>query len=59
MTTKPKKAVSEDAPTTDYEVISRIDHDGVTYEVGDMVALTEGQAAALLGQAVKAAPAAA
>lgn len=59
MVTKAKKPVANDGPTTDYEVISRLDHDGATYEVGDTVALTEGQAAPLLGQAVKAAPAAA
>jgi hypothetical protein len=38
----------------DYEVTSRLDHDGETYLPGDTVALTEAQAAPLLGGAVKA-----
>ena len=42
-----------DAPTADYDVISPLSHDCVDYVIGDTVALTDAQAAPVLGQAVR------
>lgn len=50
-----KKAAKKDAgPVAEFEVISPLTHDGVSYAVGDLVELTEDQAATLLGHTVKA-----
>lgn len=45
---------AEDAPKAEYEVLSRLDHDGETYLPGSTVQLTDAQAAPLIGGAIKA-----
>lgn len=51
---EPKTPDVPAVPTQDYEVASRLEHDGATYMPGDIVALTDAQAALLVGGAVKA-----
>ena len=48
-----KKPLKEEK-TAEYEVASRLDHDGTVYEPGSTVTLTEKQAEPLLGGAIKA-----
>lgn len=46
------KAKGPDA--LDHEVLSPLEHDGVRYAIGDVLALTEAQARPLLGHTVRA-----
>lgn len=41
------------AETKNYEVLGNLQHDGEPYAKGDTVALTEAQAAPLLGEVVQ------
>lgn len=54
MATAAKKAGAAPASTSTYRVISPLDHDGELYAVGDDVALTDAQAASLIGHTVAA-----
>lgn len=58
MATSPSKSAETSKPketsTSEYEVLSRLDHDGETYLPGSTVQLTDAQAAPLIGGAVKA-----
>lgn len=47
-----KKAGAAAPATGTYKVVSPLEHDGELYAVGDEVALTEAQAAPLLGHTV-------
>lgn len=50
---KPPRTPAEPLPTTDYEVLSPLEHDGDRYEIGATVALTAAQAAPLLGSVLR------
>lgn len=51
-TAESKKTTAKSA-TAQFEVVSRLEHDGETYMPGDTVELTEAQALPLIGGAIK------
>lgn len=53
MATNAKQQQTKTEDTQDHEVLSRLSHDGVDYQVGDTVALTAAQAQALGTQVVR------